>query len=150
MSQERRAFPAAITFIVWAVGSRKNLDAFGAVDLEYSTRFPWYFIVPLLNFFVPLLAFQEIWRESQPVPKAEQRNSKLIYLWWVFLICGGLAAMIPRVLAAADRPEAERGLAPVFHACTVVAACLAVAMIWRLLQRQRHHPRVLQLQTSAE
>lgn len=132
--------PAAVTFIVWAVRSRKNLDAFGAVDLEYSTWFPWFFIVPLLNLFVPLLAIQEIWRESEPVPKAEQRSSTLIYLWWAFLVCSGVAATLPALLAKRDRFGAERGLAPVFHVCTVVAACLAVVMISRLLDRQRRHP----------
>jgi hypothetical protein len=133
--------PATILFIVWAVRSRKNLDAFGAVDLEYSTGFLWYFIVPLLNLFVPLLAFQEIWRESEPVPKAEQRNSKVIYLWWIALVCSGLAATIPKLLSDVDRTQAERGLAPLTYASSCAAACLAVTMIWRLLERQRRHPR---------
>ena len=133
--------PATILFIVWAVRSRKNLDAFGAVDLEYSTFFPWYFICPLLNLFVPLLAFQEIWRESEPVPKAEQRNSKVIYLWWIALVCSGVASMLPKLLSQADRLRAERGLAPLQYASSSVTAALAVTMIWRLLERQRRHPR---------
>lgn len=134
--------PAAVTFIVWAVRSRKNLDAFRAVDLNYSSGFPWYFIVPFLNLFVPLLAFQEIWRASDPAPPAQKRRgSVLIYAWWFFFICTGLAGGVPRLLAPADRTAAERGLAAPYHACAVVAACLAVAMIWRLLQRQRRHPR---------
>jgi len=134
------SIPAAITFIVWAVRTRKNVDALGAYDLEYSAWFPVYFVVPLLNLFVPLLAFQEIWRASDPASTElpqHRRGSRIIYFWWAFFLLASIAGTLPRLHAERDKRAAEIGLAGPYHVLAAIAAGLAIAMIWRFLQRQR-------------
>jgi hypothetical protein len=135
--------PAGITFVVWAVRTRKNVDALGAYDLEYSAWFPVYFVVPVLNLFVPLLAFQEIWRASDPASTdlpQHRRGSRIIYFWWAFFLLASIAGALPRLLAERDKRAAEIGLAAPYHVLAAIAAGLAIAMIWRFLQRQRAHP----------
>ena len=127
--------PASITWIVWAVRTRKNLDALGLSGLEYSTWFPWYFAVPFLNFFVPMIAVQEMWRKG--VPETKSKSSKLIYLWWLCFATYALASTVPGLVDQVFGSDLELRFMPLYHGAAVLAAILGSAVIWRFLNRQR-------------
>lgn len=130
--------PASITWIVWAVRTRKNLDALGVTGLEYSTWFPWYFVVPLLNFFVPMIAVQEMWRKGVPASgQAQAKSSKLISLWWLCFATYTLSRTVPRLVDQVLGSSFELRLVPLYHGAAVPAAVLGSAVVWRFLKRQR-------------
>jgi hypothetical protein len=130
--------PASITWIVWAVRTRKNLDALGVAGLEYSPWFPVYFAVPFLNLFVPLIAVQEMWRKGIPDPTGAQgKRSKLIYVWWLFFATCTLSSMVPSLLDKMLGTNYEVQFLPLYHGAAVPAALLGSVVVWRFLKRQR-------------
>lgn len=128
---------AAVTFLFWFAGAYRNLPALGAHELTYSPRSAvgWWF-VPFASMVVPLLVAIELLRASDPsvMPnsRSERRRApfpKLLLTWWV-------AFNATTILAGLPISSQEVAWFAALAALEILAAGLAIAVIWRIQLRQ--------------
>lgn len=93
---------ATVFFLIWFHRAYRNLQAFGAKDLPFSSRRAvLYFFIPFFNCYKPYVAAREIWKGSEPAAGATDRSARkrmktslLINGWWasvvVFMLIFGL------------------------------------------------------------
>jgi hypothetical protein len=123
----------AIAFLMWIFRSSQNLPRLGALGQRFSPRWAvgWWFI-PIMFFFRPYQVMAEIWRgsipglRSQPNPEWKfMPGSALIGWWWALW----LVSWYPNF--------GEYNTVEMFtSAFTIIAAALAIAVVWRTTKRQ--------------
>lgn len=85
-----------IIFLKWIYRANANCKGFGANDMKFTPGWSigWYFI-PIMNFFKPLKAMEEIWLVSHKGPEKwqhtedaakEHSEKKILNLWWAFWV----------------------------------------------------------------
>ena len=87
---------SGVFFLKWIYRANANCKGFGANDMKFTSGWSigWYFI-PIMNFFKPFKAMEEIWLVSHKGPEKwqtiedaakEQNEKKILNLWWLFWI----------------------------------------------------------------
>ena len=131
------AVAGGISFLFWFARSYRNLPSLGAESLERSPRSAvlWWF-APLFSLVVPLLITAEIWKASDPATSANtaetrrrMRFPRLLMAWW---IAWWGSKILGRIAVSAN----PRGLFGVSVLLDIVAAALAISVIWRIQLRQ--------------
>ena len=78
---------ACVYFLMWFYRVYANLEALGARDLTQTPAWAvGYWFIPVLWFYLPLQAAQEMWQNSDPDTRRDPRDvpwSKLVSVWWV-------------------------------------------------------------------
>lgn len=86
----------AVVAMIWLYRATANAQAMGASDLMVSPIMAalWW-IVPLMNLFMPYLAVRDLWRASER-PRDWQGVSApaTILVWWILWICAGIAGAV--------------------------------------------------------
>ena len=132
---------AAVTFLFWFARAYRNLPALGAHELKYSPRSPvgWWF-VPFVSMVVPLLVTIELSKASDPANRPNGRSERrrapfpaLLVTWW-------LALMAATVLADLPVSSSEVVWFAVLAGLEILAAGLAIAVIWTVQLRQDAGP----------
>ena len=85
-----------VIFLKWIYRANANCKGFGADDMKFTPGWSigWYFI-PIMNFFKPFKAMEEIWLVSHKGPDKwqiiedaakEHSEKKILNLWWALWI----------------------------------------------------------------
>ena len=85
-------FVTAICYFLWVYRADNNALSFNPLGANFTLGWSigWYFI-PILNFWVPYLGMQEIWKVSRnPLVWKEERSSTLITWWWLFWVISNI------------------------------------------------------------
>ncbi|MHC4974407.1 MAG: DUF4328 domain-containing protein [Planctomycetota bacterium] len=83
-----------VLFCLWIPRANRNARALGATGMVFSPRscVIWY-LIPILNLFVPYLAMKEIWLASDPSGAWQRRKASLLLpLWWGLFLLSILAS----------------------------------------------------------
>jgi hypothetical protein len=138
-----------LLFLMWTHRVYLNLTALGAVYLEYSPGWAvGAFFVPVLSLWRPYQVFREIWAESDPgaviagdswtlnlLPISQSRSAPaLMQFWWA-------AYLVKGITVSGIRFENRVQVAAL--ALEIVAAVLAILVIYRIDQRQHARFRVM-------
>lgn len=86
----------AIIFLKWKYRANLNCHGFGAQDMKFKPGWAiGYYFIPILSFFKPYQAMEEIWKVStNPANWQNEKGSRLIILWWsLWLICSFLGQL---------------------------------------------------------
>lgn len=136
-----------ILFMTWLSKVCKNLPALGVTDAKTKTSTCFLsFIIPVYNFFKPPLIVQELWKASscENSDWKTARSSWLVWIWWLFFLGSKLYLTILSGISALFEP-AKTGLAAIRglyilsiagQAASIVAACLAIAVVTSIAKRQ--------------
>jgi hypothetical protein len=137
---------SAIVFVVWFYRVHANLEPLGAHGLKYTPGWAaGSFFVPILNLFRPVQIAQEIWRNSDPdavesgrVHMEASPNSVLIGFWWAaWIVCNLLSNVALRMpVNSPVTLQSATQMQMVSGAASMVAASLALIMIWNIDARQ--------------
>jgi hypothetical protein len=146
----------AIVFIFWFSRAYRNLRRLGIFELRWREGWAvgaWF--VPLLNFVRPKSIANDIWRGSDPelrarasLPSASLSAVPWFHTaWWAVFILDGLFARVAyqRFLDAdtvSNLSSATTELL-VSDSLDIVAAALAIAVVYQTVKRQRLRARVL-------
>lgn len=102
----------------------------------------WFF-VPGLNFFMPYLAVQQIWRASVPSERGSWRNrppSPLVKRWWAFWLFSWLAGAISTHLSVTaktnERFRSAVEVKLIHGAINLVLAAITLLLVRRLASMQ--------------
>jgi hypothetical protein len=93
------SFAAAILLGFWLYRAARNLRALGRAGMRFPAALGVVSLyVPVVHFVVPVLAFSELWRASEPGPQNDGHGWKsapsgwlLIALWWTGWVSSSLA-----------------------------------------------------------
>jgi hypothetical protein len=112
-----------VLLLRWLYLSSRNLRELGAEGLRYSPG--WLvgcYFVPVVNFWKPYRAMQELWRASaHPLDWELRAAPASIGVWWTAVIVSSMSAYLAMLQGhLADRPEL---IPPVTY--TALASCLA-------------------------
>ncbi|MET0627575.1 MAG: DUF4328 domain-containing protein [Acidimicrobiia bacterium] len=124
----------AVVFIIWQFRVAKNIEFLGRDRERFAPGWSigaWF--IPLANFVIPLLIFQDFWRATTPgtAPGSDwrdRRGSWLLGIWWAALLIGNMG----RFSASSDddiERFGSRTLDSVVTADTVAAVALAISVI---------------------
>ncbi len=151
------AILSEIVFLFWIHRAHRNLPSLGAGRLEYSPGWAvaaWF--IPFMNLIWPYQAVAEIWKASDPASVGDQpwrwRNNptgSLLPCWWatyLFMTIG--SAVMRRIEAGSKTLDGQifsvNGIL-LLRVLTIVAALLAIAVVWKIDRRQQAaHEAVLQ------
>lgn len=148
---------AAVLFLVWIYRAHRNLPALDASGLKYSPG--WAvggFFIPIMNLWRPYQVTAEIWKASDPNHvdpdgRAWQKApvSPLLNFWWALWIVSGIVGSILLRLALQEPESLEmfqvRSLAlAASDAIEILAAVLAILVVWQIDARQEEKNRRLQ------
>jgi predicted Zn finger-like uncharacterized protein len=139
-------FPAGIAacvyFLMWFYRVYANLETLGARNLSQTPGWAvGYWFIPILWFYLPLQATQEMWRNSDPDPRRNARDvpwSNLVSVWWVFWTLAfvlSLAGNFGTFGLDAERFELALVASIVAEALTLIAAGLVLAVVARIEAR---------------
>lgn len=114
----------------------RNLSSFNVVGLKTREWYIYGFLVPVLNLFLPVVVFQELWKASDPAildveTWKESPASKAIYAWWACWLGSPLSGL-----------AAHYGIInlsvyfPIVCLLEIVAATLAFVLIDQVSDRQ--------------
>ena len=132
---------AAVAFLFWFARAYRNLPPLGAHELKYSPRSAvgWWF-VPFVSMVVPLLVTIELSKASDPANRPNGRSERrrapfptLLVTWWI-------AFMATTVLAGLPVSSSEVVWFAVLAGLEILAAGLAIAVIWTVQLRQDTGP----------
>jgi|SRR5262245_5451920 len=125
-----------IMFLVWLHRSYSNLPSLGVPHPDFSSGWvigSWF--VPLLHLFRPYQIVKYIWNESDPETVGvgggyyDTGGNFRLKAWWGFWIASNISINIYGSVAA--------GLVVIFSSgLTIVAACLAIAVVRDISSRQ--------------
>jgi hypothetical protein len=144
---------AAVCFIAWFHRAYSNLLRLGATTTRYGPRWAigaWF--VPVLNFWRPKQIANDIWRGSDPEHHGEQPSwsepvSPLLWFWWAaWLLSGVLNRASAQDWRSAQTLRALRsatGLDIAAECVSILAAGVAIAVIYKLTERERERARQL-------
>jgi Domain of unknown function (DUF4328) len=152
----------AIVFILWFFRAYRNLGRLGINGLRWSERWAvgaWF--VPLLNFVRPKSIANDIWRGSDPglaaqapLPPGGDLGRVPWYhtAWWALFIVSGLFERFAyqHFLNADTASSLSSATAEllVSDSLDIVAAALAIAVVYQTVKRQRLRARVLSDQAA--
>ena len=146
----------AIVFISWFARAHRNLGRLGIYDLRWGLGWAvgaWF--VPLLNFVRPKSIANDIWRGSDPDLPAQARLPSADIsavpwyhtAWWALLIVDGLFARFAyqNLLNAETVSSLSSATVEllVSDSLDMLAAALAIAVVYQTVKRQRLRARVL-------
>ena len=132
----------AVVFIIWQWRMAKNAELLGAQRPRFTPGWSigaWF--IPLANFVIPLLIFQDLWRASTPAARPDswrrEEGSFLVGVWWTLFV---LANVVSRTVNTddGDSLDALRTTNEVLRGTfvlTIVAAALAIVVVVRLTRR---------------
>jgi Domain of unknown function (DUF4328) len=137
---------AAVFFVIWTFRAYKNTTALGAQRPRFAAGWAiggWF--VPILGLYRPKEIVNDLWRGSDPgdppVVK-DWRGRKVpafVTIWWAAFLLSGVAdrisARTPNDTVEHQRAATAWGLTA--SVLTVIAACLAVAVVTQLTSRLR-------------
>ncbi len=146
---------SVIAFWMWFYRAHKNLRALGNAELEYSSRWAVFgFMVPILNLIRPMQLMRETWYGSDPnlrgesptyLQEAVRRGTPEAVGWWwgSFIIMNILGRVEMRLARPLEGPNPTPGEFELFAFATmaaavptILAAILAVRLIWTITRRQ--------------
>lgn len=141
----------AIGFLMWIHRAHRNLPALGANNLEFTPG--WAvggFFVPFLNFVYPYLVIVEIWKASSPkfgvvddTSWKSAASSPLPGFWWGLWIVSSIPRLLDGVMRADDFISLT-WLNISSNVISMIAAGLAIAIVWNIDKRQEEkHRRLL-------
>jgi hypothetical protein len=151
---------AAILFLIWIYRAHKNLGALGASGLKYSPNWAvggWF--IPIMNLWRPYQVTVEISKASDPdhyEPEGQAWQTAptppLVKFWWALWIIGGFIGGILLRLAFQEPEDLEafRTRTMTFiaaDAVDILAAILAILVVWYITSRQEEKNRRLQAAT---
>jgi hypothetical protein len=138
---------AAACFIVWFHRAYTNLFRLGATELRRRPGWAiggWF--VPILNLWRPKQIANDIYRGSDPKRPDQQPTwsepvSPLLHWWWALWIFSGLMSRADATewtsSASLRKLHSATGLDIATEVTSIVAACLAIAVIHTLTNRER-------------
>jgi hypothetical protein len=153
----------SVAFLIWLYGAYKNLSRLDVSGCRYSPLWAvTYFFIPLVNLFRPYQVAQELWKGSGPKVALHDElawrrggRSLLVVFWWACFLplfvlallpsAGGMPSLELVVIAIARRKEdmTSADIASLLisvgflrHGLSLLAAALAIAMIWSIRNRQ--------------
>lgn len=139
---------AAIYAVIWTRRILSNLSVLNVSGLKTKDWHIYGFLVPLLNLFLSVFIFQELWKASDPdkldASWKESAASIDIYVWWLCWIGAALSGVA----------EYYGWMAPFVSACVstvldLTAVVLAFGFVGKLSARQdQKHERLLIQQKS--
>lgn len=145
-----------VFFLMSIFRARKNVDSFGVTGMKHSAggTVGWFF-VPIACLFKPFQVISEIWKASDPKVDASNptgwiasAGSMLLNFWWALWIISNLADNGLILLTIATKytttPLTFTVTAITFILDTI-SALLAMAVLFKLYQRQQEKHRQLQL-----
>jgi hypothetical protein len=143
----------AIVFIPWFYGAYRNLSRLGINDLRWGKGWAigaWF--VPLLNFVRPKSIANDIWRGSDPdLPARAGLPSGGVpwyhSAWWTFFIGSGIFYWLAYGnVRDAETPSSLSSATAyllIADSLDILAAALAIAVVYQTVKRQRLRARVL-------
>jgi hypothetical protein len=143
----------AIVFIFWFFRAYRNLTRLGIQDLRWGKNWAigaWF--VPLLNFVRPKSIANDIWRGSDPgLPARAGLPSVGVpwyhSAWWLVFIGGGIFSRIAyQQFRDADTLSGLSSASvalEVSDSLDILAAALAIAVVYQTVKRQRRRARAL-------
>ena len=140
-----------IMFLVWLNRAYSNLPSLGVPHPDFSSGWvigSWF--VPLLNLFRPYQIVKYIWNKSDPETVGvgggyyDTGGNFRLKAWWGFWIASNISI---NIYGSAEKPDGHlaAGLAGIFSSgLTIVAACLAIAVVRDITSRQEErHKRLM-------
>jgi uncharacterized protein DUF4328 len=142
----------AVAFLTWIYRAHQNLNALGAVDLQYSPG--WAvggFFVPMLNIVRPFQVVAEIWKASGPQATRSggtawkyAETPIFIGLWWGSWLLSGFLSSLSAFMVFGDvvgEDETDPFLAAarfriVYDVVSAVCAVLAIVVVLKINERQ--------------
>jgi hypothetical protein len=133
----------AIIFIWWFHRAYRNLDALGG-ERRFGTGWAiggWF--VPILNLWRPKQIANDIWRGSDPtaVFLSDPAASSLLTAWWLVFLASAWASQVAGRLAFAGNTARDLQKATTAYlvgdSLDIIAAALAILVVWKLTMRQR-------------
>jgi Domain of unknown function (DUF4328) len=141
-----------IMFLLWLHRAYINLPSLGVPYPDFSSGWvigSWF--VPLLNLFRPYQIVKYIWNKSDPETVGvgggyyDTGGNFRLKAWWGFWIACNISIQIYgsnisiQIYGSAENPDSHvaAGLAGIFSSgLTIVAACLAIAVVRDITSRQ--------------
>jgi hypothetical protein len=132
-----------VVFLVWLHRAYSNLPSLGVPHLDFSSGWvigSWF--VPFMNLVRPYRIVKYIWNNSDPETVGVKcgyygaSGNFTLKAWWGFWLLGSISINIH---GGAENPNAHvaGGLASIFSSgLTVIAACLAIAVVRDISSRQ--------------
>jgi hypothetical protein len=136
------ALATAVVLIIWQWRCAKNAELLGRDHPRFGPGWSigaWF--IPLANFVIPVLIFQDLWRASSPDARPgewrKERGSGLIGLWWALFVVSALTTRLidgDEADTLADLKRQNEVLVAAF-AVSTIAAALAIAVVVQLTRR---------------
>jgi Domain of unknown function (DUF4328) len=132
-----------VVFLVWLHRAYNNLPSLGVPRPDYSSGWvigSWF--VPLLNLVRPYQIVKYIWNKSDPETVSvgggyyDAGSNFTLKAWWGFWLASNISIQI---YGSAEKPGdyVAAGLVGIFSSClTIIAACLAIAVVREISSRQ--------------
>lgn len=85
-----------VVFLKWVYQANKNCHGFGAFKMKFSPGWSvGYFFIPILSFYKPYQAMQEIWKASTNSANWQQEKGNFIVgWWWALWLISGVASWV--------------------------------------------------------
>jgi hypothetical protein len=145
----------AIGFLMWIHRAHRNLPALGAKNLEFTPG--WAvggFFVPFLNLVRPYKVTVEIWKASSPefgvsddISWEYAASSPLLGFWWgLWIVSNILGRLVTRLSVGAKSADdflSLTWLSITSDTVSIIAAGLAIAVVWGIDKRQEEKHRLL-------
>jgi hypothetical protein len=136
------ALGTAVVLIIWQWRCAKNAELLGRDHPRFGPGWSigaWF--IPLANFVIPVLIFQDLWRASSPGARPgewrKERGSGLVGVWWALFVVSALGTNLidgDEADTFADLKNQNQVLIAAF-AVSTIAAALAIAVVVQLTRR---------------
>jgi hypothetical protein len=136
------AIATAVLLIIWQWRCAKNAELLGRDQPRFGPGWSigaWF--IPLANFVIPVLIFQDLWRASsagaRPGAWRSEKGSGLVALWWVLFV---VSAITTRFVDGDDADslrdlKSQNQVLVAAFVVSVIAAVLAIAVVVQLTRR---------------
>lgn len=128
-----------IVFVIWLSRAREKAESLSPFP-HRRTR-GWLvggWLVPVVNLWFPKQIVDDLWRASDP--RQDGRRPSIVLAWWVGFLATmiGLPIPISVLINTVDAGDAQATLAAnvILTMDGLVAACLAIAIAWRIASMQ--------------
>jgi hypothetical protein len=150
---------AVVAFLAWVHRAYRNLPALG--NPAPSTTPGWavgFYLMPLLNLFMPCVVMAEIWRYSDPSQAGAVRksNSPLVGWWWAVLVASEIAwfASLTQSLGGPANPSIDllkcRTLVVIaVGAGQFISKILQIMLIWKIDRNQQTRHDLIEARSGA-
>lgn len=147
------ALATAVVFLLWLHRAHRNVRMLGVERLGFSPRAALAaFLVPVVNFVVPVRVVSQLWRASRPeTPRGprwwEVRGPMFIVVWWALVVASSLADPMWWHLSGGVESLAVGGSTLLFLVAQlgrVAASLLTVAIVWTIDAEQARSFEILE------